>query len=240
MPRTGRAQPIWARHGRGCLTAVFGLGCFSEAAAAPTTVFHEDFESESILGDTILVERSGAFVLTEGIGIQIHRNGNASGSSFSGDHYVALDIDLVSDIGRSPNSAMAALVDFEVGSSYEIGFAYRPLSFIEDDSIIEVTLGEMDSQGVFAPQWLAGIASASRLTQPDWLLVTFAVTAAEGMNAVQFAAGGPGTFQGGLLDTITIRQVPISHMPVPGAGLLLVSGLAALGLRSRLRGPLTR
>jgi hypothetical protein len=127
---------------------------------------------------------------------------------------------------------MAALCDLVPNRVYQVRFAYRPLGFIEGDSQIDLSIGLMDESGFTATALLGSVSKAVQ-SSPGWEVVRFVFTAPEGVNALEFAANGPGNGFGGLVDAIRVTDLAASEVPLPAGWLLFAGGAFALRLTRR-------
>ncbi|MEM0930170.1 MAG: VPLPA-CTERM sorting domain-containing protein [Pseudomonadota bacterium] len=199
-----------------CLVAAASI-----VTSAHSAVFVENFDADSIDPRWGVYDTFGQFVTTAGAGIEIQR-GVVTGSHSGGQH-VELDSHVWSG-NASSNSSMAAAVDLVGGLTYKLTFAYKPRTNQADDNGIGFSVGTLIGNSFAMTQWV-GSVDGTRGEQPQWNLVSMLFTAIDGDNAIQFSALGQANTLGGLIDSIKIEEMPV---PIPAAGLLLVTGLAVL------------
>ena len=200
-------------------TSLAAAACM--VAAADAAVFVENFDGESIGRRWGVFDSYGQFVTSAGAGIVMQRSGTVTKSHSGGStgHHVELD-----SHGSGSNSSIAAAVDLVAGLTYELTFAYMPRTNNANDNGIGFSVGSLTGTDFTMSQWV-GSVDGTRNEQSGWSIVSMVFTALEGDNGIQFSALGTANTLGGLIDTVKIEQVAT---PVPAAGVLLITGIAAL------------
>jgi len=190
-------------------------------AAADAAVFVENFDGESIGKRWGVYDSYGQFVTSAGAGIEMQRSGTVTKSHSGGGsgHHVELD-----SHGSGSNSSIAAAVDLVAGLTYELTFAYMPRTNNDNDNGIGFSVGSLTGTDFSMSQWVGSVDKTKR-EQRGWSIVSMVFTALEGDNAIQFSALGRANTLGGLIDSVKIEEYAT---PVPAAGLLLITGLAAI------------
>lgn len=210
--------------------ASFALSMAASMPASAGVIFFDGFESpaEDNWGVYQVAGDNGDWVAVDGAGIEIQDESLNITDAFEGEQYVELDSD--NSRGGLPgdtNSAMAAFVDFVVGQTYEISFAYKPRTNTRDDNIIELYAVNFDGVDVIA-QLLLATANETTSTLSDWTVITVLYTVEQGFNGIAFAAGGLDNSLGGFIDAVSVSEVPI-----PAALPLFAFGLAGVGAMMR-------
>ncbi len=200
-------------------TSLAAAACM--VAAADAAVFVENFDNGAPVQSWDVFDGYGQFVVTDGAGIEIQRSGVATDPHSGGadGQYVELD-----SHGANSNSSIAAIVDLVSGMTYEMTFAYMPRTSNVDDNGIGFSVGTLVGTQ-FTTSQSVGSVNKTAAEQSGWDIVSFVFTALDGDNAIQFAALGAANTLGGLIDTVKVEEVAT---PVPAAGLLLITGIAAL------------
>lgn len=153
---------------------------------------------------------------TGGAGIEIQSNATLPGiDAQDGDKYVELD-----SHGRSSNSRMTQMVQLDAGS-YRLGFYYAPRTNRGNSNGIEYSVGDFLLGQVSGPN---GDYAVQEWTH---VAATFVVDTG-GLFDLSFAATGRQDTLGGLIDTVSLSEVP-----VPASALLLLGGLGAFGAMRR-------
>lgn len=144
---------------------------------------------------------------SSGAGIEV-RDGVA-GNAFEGSNYVELD--------SNSNSAMAQTIKTVAGSLYTLSFEYSARE------------GVAAASNPISVAWngnLLGTAALDGIGQHGnvWHLYSFSVLGT-GSDVLQFAATGTSDSVGGSLDAVSVSAVP-----EPSTAVLMVGGLAVIGL----------
>ncbi|NRA31166.1 MAG: hypothetical protein HRU11_13005 [Parvularculaceae bacterium] len=191
-------------------------------SAIAAAVFSENFDSFNIGRSWGIYDQAGQFVDTTGAGIEVQRSRTVV-AAHSGNQLLEMD--------ARKNASIAALVDLEVGATYEVSFAYRPRTNRSGDNGVSVSIGTLDGRSFSSSQFL-GTADGRRNDQNAWTTVSYVFTAVSGENALHFAGSGRSNGLGGLLDSISVERTGDAlATPIPGAALLFVSGIGGLAWR---------
>lgn len=162
--------------------------------------------------------------MTAGIEIQTNRT-LGSIDAHSGQHYVELDSHPNSTNGNIANSSMLQELTLDAGS-YLLSFYYSPRTNTPATNGIRYkVLGSVgDADG-----FVTGPSVAPNVVG-QWHRVEMLFDIASNQTDVDliFSAGGTQDTLGGFIDTVAIAAVPL-----PAGGLLLITGLGALGFARR-------
>lgn len=205
----------------------------STVAAAPASagvIFFDGFESpdEDNWGVYQVAGDNGDWVAVNGAGIEIQDESIGITNAFEGEQYVELDSD--NSRGGLPgdtNSAMAAFVDFVVGQTYEISFAYKPRTNTANDNIIQLYAVNFDGSNIIS-QLLLATANETTSSLGDWTVISVLFTVHQGFNGIALAAAGLDNSRGGFIDAVSVSEVPI-----PAALPLFAFGMAGVGAMMR-------
>ena len=212
------------------LCAVCGLTLLASTPAAAGTIFFDGFETPGE-NDWAVYQIAGDnsdWVTTGGAGIEIQDQSLGITSAYEGEQYVELDSDNAR--GGNPgdtNSVMAAFVNFVVGQTYEISFAYRPRTNTANDNIIELYAVNFDGTDILSGALLASVNETTS-SLSGWTIISVLYTAQTGVNGIAFAAAGIDNTLGGFIDAVRVSDVPL-----PAALPLFLAGLAGFGVASR-------
>lgn len=210
-----------------CAGVIGAVAFLLAAPASAATIFFDGFESpdEDNWG---VYQNVNSWVSVDGSGIEIQDESIGITSAFEGEQYVELDSD--NSRGGVPgdtNSTMATLIDFVVGQTYEISFAYKPRTNTANDNIIELYAVELHGAGLGA-QALLATANETTSSLANWIVISVLYTAEAGFNGIAFAAGGADNSLGGFIDAVSVAEVPL-----PAALPLFGFGVAAVGAMMR-------
>jgi len=207
------------------LAGALALTLLAGTAGAATIVQNGSFEDVT---DGTVTHDGGSWKVysaipgwdaTAGQGIEVQTNTIISAQD--GDNYVELD----SHPSKGSNSAMAQSVWLDIGS-YVLSFWYSPRTSDAGTNGIEYSVGSLLSGSVTGP------GSDPMTSVGSWteILAEFTVETADNYDLV-FAATGTENKLGGFVDNVSISAVP-----VPAAGVLLLTALGGLGLARRRKG----
>ena len=154
----------------------------------------------------------------EGPGVEIQTN-NTGGNGIkvdaqSGNHYIEL---ASHGVGNS-NSTIAQEIEFSAGT-YLLSFYYSPRTNKLGQNGIAFGVGDLASS-VSGP--------TPDLKRGEWTLVQERFTVGDETSSLFFSAFGARDTLGGLVDNISISEVPL-----PASSLLLLAGLGGLGAMRR-------
>ena len=210
----------------------------SLAVAAPASagvIFFDSFEQPDTANWQVFqsgVGDNGDWTSIAGSGIEIQDESIGITDAYHGRQYVELDSDTSrGGKNRSTNSMMVANIDFAAGQTYEFSFAYKPRTNRADDNGIRLYALGLDGLKVTVDDLLFEV-NETRSNLSDWFVYTVVYTAQQGINAIGFQAFGRDNSLGGFIDAVQVSEVPI-----PGAVLLMLTGLGLGGLVSRKRKP---
>ncbi|MEO1137120.1 MAG: VPLPA-CTERM sorting domain-containing protein [Pseudomonadota bacterium] len=206
------------------------LSTIAAAPASAGVIFFDGFESpdEDNWGVYQVVGDNGDWVAVEGAGIEIQDESIGITSAFEGEQYVELDSDNArGGLPGDTNSAMATFIDFVVGQTYEISFAYKPRTNTANDNIIELFAVNFDGSNIVS-QLLLATANETTSSLGDWTVISVLFTVQQGFNGIALAAGGLDNSLGGFIDAVSVSEVPI-----PAALPLFVFGMAGVGAMMR-------
>ena len=145
-------------------------------------------------------------------GIRVMR----TSSAYDGDQVVRLD--------SGCNTGMGQYLETTQMSDYLISFAYSPYPGIPADSNEIETYWDGDLIGTITAEGVG-------LIGPDWIEVTYDVTASRPSPLLEFRASGTSDGRGGLIDFVSVRRVPEpATMLLMGSGLI---GFIGYGLRRK-------
>lgn len=155
---------------------------------------------------------------TSGTGIEI-QTANTGGNGIkvdaqSGDHYV----ELASHGAGNSNSTMSQDITFSAGT-YVLSFYYSPRTNTLGQNGIAFGVGDLSSS-VSGP--------TADLQRGDWTLITEKFTVGNETSTLFFSAYGAKDTLGGLIDNVSVSQVPL-----PASSLLLLAGLGGMGALRR-------
>lgn len=186
------------------------------AASAATIVQNGSFEDGPTPGGSWWIGEVDYWSHTAG-GVEVQTSGLLPGvTAFDGNRYVELD--------GNNNYSLWQDVVLSVGA-YVLSFAYQPRMADANTNIVDYSLGSLVVGSV--------TGSSSSLPSGGWTTVTASFNVATaGTYTLQFVGAGNSESLGGLVDAVSI----VPTVPVPAAGLMLVSalgGLAAMRRRKR-------
>lgn len=176
----------------------------------PLVTLHNDADFTSIPGWTLC---GGSF-----IEVQNH----CCGDPFEGNQHVELD--------STASSAMCQTIPTVPGQQYRLSFAYSPRPGVPDNRINVMWDGQMLTQLN---------ANGSSLSNTDWKVFRFSVTASGPSTVLEFADAGVSNTVGGFIDDVSL--LPPAPAPTVGSGGLGIVALALLGIGfARLQRSATR
>ena len=217
----------------------FGLACVLASAAsvasAATVVngdFETDFADQGILGDYFsdlagstkggswdVWESIPGWTTSEGPGIEIQSNNTLNTiDAHSGNHYVELNSHGGGSAGS--NSSMFQTLALDKGT-YLLSFWYSPRNGNVGGNSIDYGIAGATGT-VSGPDGTTAVGSWTEVT------LQFMVDSADDYTLFFSATGEDNKNLGGLIDTISVSQVP-----VPASAALLLAGLGGLGLMRR-------
>lgn len=184
-------------------------------AANADIIVNGGFEDPDINSGTFAIFGSGipGWYVTSGSGIEIQDN--VAGSPYEGDQLVELD--------SFSNSGMAQNVATVAGTAYELVFAFsaRP-NVAETSNGIDVYWDGALLDSI--------TASGFGLSDTDWNLYSYTVSATSGTSILGFEATGFSDALGGYLDAVSLTARAV---PEPGTLALLGIGLIGAGFARR-------
>lgn len=213
------------------------------APAHAATIFTEGFETPDIAPRWFVFDTFGQFMTIDGAGIEIQTSGTVV-QAYEGQQYVELDSHLGNggdaNAGTS-NTSMAAFVNMIPTIEHTLSFAYRPRTNNNNDNGISVHVGnlvvdELAGTRIFTESQNLGAPDGRRNQQNFWDVISMTFVAGIGDNAIMFRAFGLDNTLGGFLDDVQVSaNLPDINnpVPVPAAGLLLVTGLLGMARRRR-------
>jgi hypothetical protein len=162
----------------------------------------------------------GGWYSTTGAGIEVHtKNTLGSADPHSGNHYIELDSEKAS--GVVSNSDMRQDLGTLQRGRYDLSFWYRPRT---GQGATDGILVELLGTGL---SWTAAGTDATRWVE---YVLSFVIAPGTGPVSLSFMATGAADELGGFIDTVSLTPSPV---PLPAPVLLLVAGLASLGLLRR-------
>ncbi len=114
--------------------------------------------------------------------------------------------------------------------AYRLTWYYQPRTNTPGDNLIEVYLGGATESSLLST--IIGYADGAGQTGLELQKNSFVVSESEDFRTLTFLVGGRASSFGGLMDNVTLSQIPL-----PAGISLLLAGLAAFGvvrLRRRL------
>lgn len=178
-----------------------------------------------------LFDQIPGWSLSQGFGIEIQTNGvyHPDSQAAQGRQWVELDSDRCrpgvancpTGVAGNGNSAIYQILDTTPGQEYLLSFAFSPRPGITDNGIQVFWGNSLVSSSVNA--------SGAGLNLPSWNYFQYSLIADSTQTKLSFANFNSNDTFGGLIDDVSVSEVP-----EPGSlALLAVSGLVALSRRRK-------
>lgn len=170
------------------------------------------------------------WVTSYGNGIELQKN--IVTRSQNGSHHVELD----SHPYTASNTVMTQTLDsLTIGSNYLLEFYYKPRTNNLNDNGINVFW--YDSALKFDVNMLANFnTNSTRKLVPNWSLQSVVFTAKAESMALSFGSYGKQNTLGGLIDNVSLNQLPSKNttsVPEPSMLILFIIGLGLIAARQR-------